>query len=101
MNESELRNFVRFLYSQINEKDKANQEILTELRGLRQDYKESERRHTEERRELLFKIDSLTQQLEKMNLENRDLKEQNGLLQSELYNTSKSRKGIPNSFRTS
>ena len=83
MNESELRNFVRFLYGQVNDKDKAYQEILEELKAMRQDY-----------RELLSKFDSLTQQLEKAHLENRDLKEQNGLLKSELYNSSKSRKGI-------
>ena len=99
MNDSEVRDFVRFLYSQINEKDKANQEILSELRGLRQDYKESDRRHTDERRELLSKIDSLTQELEKMNLENRTLKEENGVLKSELYNSSKSRKGIEKNRR--
>ncbi len=100
MNEPELRDFVRFLYGQITDKDKANQEILSELRGLRQDYKESDRRHTEERRELLSKIDSLTQELEKMNLENRALKEENGVLKSELYNSSKSRKGIEKNQRT-
>lgn len=79
MNESELRNFVRFLYGQVTEKDKTNQEILEELRKMRHDYKE-----------LLSKFDSLPQQLEKAHLENRDLKEQNGLLKSELYNSSKS-----------
>lgn len=89
MNESELRNFVRFLYGQVNEKDKAYQEILEELKAMRQDY-----------RELLSKFDSLTQQLEKAHLENRDLKEQNGLLKSELYNSSKSRKGIEKNPRT-
>ena len=83
MNESELRNYVRFLYEQVNAKDKSNQELLEELRGMRKDYQK-----------LLSRIDSLTQQLEKINLENRDLKEQNGILQSELYNSSKSRKGI-------
>ena len=66
MNEPELKNFVRFLYGQINDKDKTNQEILEELRKMRQDYKE-----------LLSKFDSLTQQLEKAHLEIRDLKEQN------------------------
>ena len=65
MNESELRNFVRFLYNQVNDKDEVNQEILGELREIRLDYKE-----------LLSKFDSLTQQLEKERLENRDLKEQ-------------------------
>ena len=100
MNEPELRDFVRFLYGQITDKDKANQEVLSELRGLRQDYKESDRRHTEERRELLSKIDSLTQELEKINLENRALKEENGVLKSELYNSSKSRKGIEKNQRT-
>ena len=40
MNESELRTFVRFQYNQIIEKDKINQEILGELREMRQDYKE-------------------------------------------------------------
>lgn len=40
MNESELRNFVRFLYGQVTEKDKTNQEILEELRKMRHDYKE-------------------------------------------------------------
>lgn len=89
MNESELRNFVRFLYGQVTEKDKTNQEILEELRKMRHDYKE-----------LLSKFDSLTQQLEKAHLENRDLKEQNGLLRSELYNSSKSRKGIEKNQRT-
>lgn len=79
MNESELRNFVRFLYGQVTEKDKTNQEILEELRKMRHDYKE-----------LLFKFDSLTQQLGKAYLENRDLKEQNGVLKDELYNSSKS-----------
>ena len=49
---------------------------------------------------LLSRIDSLTQQLEKINLENRDLKEQNGILKSELYNSSKSRKGIKKNQRT-
>lgn len=49
MNESELRNFVRFLYGQVTEKDKTNQEILEELRKMRHDYKE-----------LLSKFDSLT-----------------------------------------
>ena len=33
MNESELRNFVRFLYEQVNAKDKSNQELLEELKG--------------------------------------------------------------------
>lgn len=79
MNESELRNFVHFLYGQVTEKDKTNQEILEELRKMRHDYKE-----------LLSKFDSLTQQLEKAHLENRDLKEQNGVLKDELYNSSKS-----------
>lgn len=88
MNESELRNFVRFLYEQVNAKDKSNQELLEELRGMRKDYQK-----------LLSRIDSLTQQLEKINLENRDLKEQNGILQSELYNSSKSRKGIEKNRR--
>ena len=83
MNEPELKNFVRFLYGQINDKDKTNQEILEELRKMRQDYKE-----------LLSKFNSLTQQLEKAHLEIRDLKEQNGVLKDELYNSSKSRKGI-------
>ena len=83
MNEPELKNFVRFLYGQINDKNKTNQEILEELRKMRQDYKE-----------LLSKFDSLTQQLEKAHLEIRDLKEQNGVLKDELYNSSKSRKGI-------
>ena len=64
MNESELRNYVRFLYEQVNAKDKSNQELLEELRGMRKDYQK-----------LLSRIDSLTQQLEKINLENRDLKE--------------------------
>ena len=77
MNESELRNFVRFLYGQVNEKDKAYQEILEELKAMRQDY-----------RNLLSKFDSLTQQLEKAHLEIRDLKEQNGVLKDELYNSS-------------
>ena len=89
MNESELRNYVRFLYEQVNAKDKSIQELLEELRGMRKDYKE-----------LLSRIDSLTQQLEKINLENRDLKEQNGILKSELYNSSKSRKGIKKNLRT-
>ena len=89
MNESELRNYVRFLYEQVNAKDKSIQELLEELRGMRKDYKE-----------LLSRIDSLTQQLEKINLENRDLKEQNGILKSELYNSSKSRKGIKKNQRT-
>ena len=89
MNESELRNFVRFLYGQVNEKDKAYQEILEELKAMRQDY-----------RNLLSKFDSLTQQLEKAHLEIRDLKEQNGVLKSELYNSSKSRKGIEKNRRT-
>ena len=83
MNESELRYYVCFLYEQVNAKDKSNQELLEELRGMRKDYQK-----------LLSRIDSLTQQLEKINLENRDLKEQNGILKSELYNSSKSRKGI-------
>jgi hypothetical protein len=89
MNESELRNYVRFLYEQVNAKDKSNQELLEELRGMRKDYQK-----------LLSRIDSLTQQLEKINLENRDLKEQNGILKSELYNSSKSRKGIKKNLRT-
>ena len=89
MNESELRNYVRFLYEQVNAKDKSNQELLEELRGMRKDYQK-----------LLSRIDSLTQQLEKINLENRDLKEQNGILKSELYNSSKSRKGIKKNQRT-
>lgn len=88
MNESELRNFVRFLYGQVNEKDKLNQEILDELRKMRQDYNE-----------LLSKFEALTQRLEKADLEIRDLKEQNGVLKSELYNSSKSRKGIENNRR--
>ena len=74
MNESELRDFVRFQYNQIIEKDKTNQEILEELREMRQDYKE-----------LLSKFDSLTQRLEKADLEIRDLKEQNGVLKNKLY----------------
>ena len=74
MNESELRDFVRFQYNQIIEKDKVNQEILGELREMRQDYKE-----------LLSKFDSLTQRLEKADLEIRDLKEQNGVLKNKLY----------------
>jgi chromosome segregation ATPase len=89
MNESELRNYVRFLYEQVNAKDKSIQELLEELRGMRKDYQK-----------LLSRIDSLTQQLEKINLENRDLKEQNGILKSELYNSSKSRKGIKKNQRT-
>ena len=89
MNESELRNYVRFLYEQVNAKDKSIQELLEELRGMRKDYKE-----------LLSRIDSLTQQLEKINLENRELKEQNGILQSELYNSSKGCKGIEKNRRT-
>ena len=89
MNESELRNYVRFLYEQVNAKDKSNQELLEELRGMRKDYQK-----------LLSRIDSLTQQLEKINLEKRDLKEQNGILKSELYNSSKSRKGIKKNQRT-
>ena len=89
MDESELRNYVRFLYEQVNAKDKSNQELLEELRGMRKDYQK-----------LLSRIDSLTQQLEKINLENRDLKEQNGILKSELYNSSKSRKGIKKNQRT-
>lgn len=88
MNEPELRNFVRFLYGQVNEKDKLNQEILDELRKMRQDYNE-----------LLSKFDSLTQRLAKADLEIRDLKEQNGVLKSELYNSSKSRKGIEKNRR--
>ena len=67
MNESELRN------NQIIEKDKVNQEILGELREMRQDYKE-----------LLSKFYSLTLQMEKERLENRDLKEQIGVLKNEL-----------------
>ena len=74
MNESELRDFVRFQYNQLIEKDKINQEILGELREMRQDYKE-----------LLSKFDSLTQRLEKADLEIRDLKEQNGVLKNKLY----------------
>ena len=74
MNESELRDFVRFQYNQIIKKDKINQEVLGELREMRQDYKE-----------LLSKFDSLTLQLEKERLENRDLKEQNGVLKNKLY----------------
>ena len=89
MNESELRNFVRFLYGQVNEKDKAYQEILEELKAMRQDY-----------RNLLSKFDSLTQQLEKAHLEIRDLKEQNGVLKNDLYNSSKSRKGMEKNRRT-
>ena len=88
MNESELRNYVRFLYGQVNAKDKSIQELLEELRGMRKDYQK-----------LLSCIDSLTLQLEKRNLENRDLKEQNGILKSELYNSSKSRKGIKKNQR--
>ena len=38
MNEPELKNFVRFLYGQVNEKDKINQYILDELRKMRHDY---------------------------------------------------------------
>jgi len=74
MNESELRNFVRFQYNQIIEKDKVNQEILDELRKMRQDYNE-----------LLSNFDSLTQRLEKADLEIRDLKEQNNALKNQLY----------------
>ena len=73
MNESELRNFVRFQYNQIIEKDKTNQEILGELWKMRLDYKK-----------LLSKFDSLTLQLEKERLENRDLKEQIGVLRNKL-----------------
>ena len=89
MNDSELRNFVRFLYGQVSEKDKANQEILEELREIGRDY-----------RELLSKFDSLNQQLEKAHLKIRDLKEQNGILKSELYNSSKIRKGIETNRHT-
>lgn len=74
MNESELRNFVRFQYNQIIEKDKVHQEILDELRKMRQDYNE-----------LLSKFDSLTQRLAKADLEIRDLKEQNNALRNQLY----------------
>ena len=35
MNEPELKDFVRFLYGQVTEKDKLNQEILDELRKMR------------------------------------------------------------------
>ena len=35
MNEPELKNFVRFLYGQVNEKDKINQYILEEKRKMR------------------------------------------------------------------
>ena len=89
MNESELRNYVRFLYEQVNAKDKSIQELLEELRGMRKDYKK-----------LLSHIDSLTRQVEKANLENRDLKEQNGLLKNELYNSSKSRKDMARNQQT-
>lgn len=88
MNESELRSYVRFLFNQVTEKDKSIQDILDELRKMRQDYKE-----------LLSKFDSLTLQLEKERLENRNLKEQNGVLKNELYNSSKSRKGIEKNRR--
>ena len=74
MNESELRDFVRFQYNQLIEKDKINQEILGELREMRLDYKK-----------LLSKFDSMTQRLEKADLEIRDLKEQNGVLKNKLY----------------
>ena len=74
MNESELRDFVRFQYNQIIEKDKINKEILGELREMRLYNKE-----------LLSKFDSLTLQLEKERLENRDLKEQIGVLKNKLY----------------
>ena len=73
MNESELRNFVRFLYDQVNEKDKVYEEILEELKAMRQDYKN-----------LLSKFDSLAQRLEKADLEIRDLKEQNNALKNQL-----------------
>lgn len=89
MNEPELKNVVRFLYGQVNEKDKINQEILVELRKMRQDYNE-----------LLSRFDSLTQRLAKADLEIRDLKEQNGVLKDELYNSSKSRKDIKKNRRT-
>ena len=89
MNEPELKNFVRFLYGQVNEKDKINQEILVELRKMRQDYNE-----------LLSRFDSLTQRLAKADLEIRDLKEENGVLKDELYNSSKSRKDIKKNRRT-
>ena len=89
MNEPKLKNFVRFLYGQVTEKDKLNQEILDELRKMRQDYNE-----------LLSRFDSLTQRLAKADLEIRDLKEQNGVLKDELYNSSKSRKGIKKNRRT-
>ena len=89
MNEPELKNFVRFLYGQVNEKDKINQEILDELRKMRQDYNE-----------LLSRFDSLTQRLAKADLEIRDLKEENGVLKDELYNSSKSRKDIKKNRRT-
>ena len=88
MNEPELKNFVRFLYGQVNEKDKINQEILAELRKMRQDYNE-----------LLSRFDSLTQRLSKADLEIRDLKEENGVLKDELYNSSKSRKGFEGTDR--
>ena len=74
MNESELRDIVRFQYNQLIEKDKINQEILGELREMRLDYKK-----------LLSKFDSMTQRLEKADLEIRDLKEQNGVLKNKLY----------------
>ena len=88
MNEPGLKDFVRFLYGQVIEKDKLNQEILDELRKMRQDYKE-----------LLCKFDSLTQRMAKADLEILDLKEQNGVLKDELYNSSKSRKGIEKNRR--
>ena len=45
-------------------------------------------------KELLSRIDSLTQRMEMTNLEIRDLKEQNSVLKDEFYTSSKSRKGI-------
>ena len=38
MNESKLRNYVRFLYEQVNVKDKSIQELLEELNKGRTDY---------------------------------------------------------------
>lgn len=90
MNKSELRNFVRFLYGQVTEKDKAIQEVLEELRGMRRDYSD-----------LSSRFDSLTRQFEKVLLENRDLKEQLGVLKSDHYGSSKSRKGIVRNRRSS
>lgn len=101
MNENDLRNYCRFLFEQVQLKDKQSQEILSQLSEIKDELHRTRIEDAAERKRLFDQVVDLNERLGSSHSENAQLKKDMSdmvnrlsVLNGEHYGSSKSQKGI-------